>query len=71
MVRVYEKYIVTFINGALQRNMGYVVSEDGKNKVEICFRSIRKEERVVITQHGSYLQKSDEEAITEGLVLLL
>ena len=67
----YEKHIVTFINSAQQRNMGYVVSEDGKNKLEICFRSIRKEEKVVITQLGSYLQKSDEEEITERLVLVL
>lgn len=71
MIREYEKHIVTFINSAQQRNMGYVVSEDGKNKLEICFRSIRKEEKVVITQLGSYLQKSDEEEITKRFVLVL
>lgn len=30
VIREYEKYIVTFINSAQQRNLGYVVSEDGK-----------------------------------------
>ena len=51
--------------------MGYAVFKDGKKQRVICFRSIRKEERVVIAQHGSYLWKNDEEEITERLVLLL